>query len=71
MAHMMLDSFQRADLIEAARRGVDGVDSIVERLKEQSPHAFHTSSTLTSRVFYHKPCLGTPYRRFVTEKVQG
>jgi hypothetical protein len=64
---MMLDAFQRADLIEAARHGVEGVDSTVERLKQESPHAFHTSSTLASRVFYHKPAMGTPYRKFVDE----
>jgi hypothetical protein len=61
----MLDLFQRADLIDAARRGVSGINRTIQKLKRECPQAFHTDDTLASRIFYHRPPEHTPCRGFV------
>lgn len=62
---MKLNANQQADLISAADSGVDSIDAMVERLKQECPTAFHTSSTLLTRVFFHRPAGETPYRSFI------
>ncbi|HZZ11747.1 MAG TPA: hypothetical protein VFE79_13750 [Paraburkholderia sp.] len=60
-----LNAFQQADLIHASHGGVDNIDATVQKLKDESPNAFHTNTTLLTRVFFHKPAGETPFRSFV------
>jgi hypothetical protein len=67
---MKLNAMQQADLITAANRGVDNIDSTIRKLKEECPAAFHTNTSLLTRVFFHRPAGETPYRSFVRGSVQ-
>lgn len=67
---MKLNANQQADLITAADSGVESIDAMVERLKQECPTAFHTNSTLLTRVFFHRPAGETPYRSFIRGSVK-
>ena len=57
---MKLSSIQKADLISASNAGVDTIDAVIQRLKQECPNAFHTANTLPNRVFFHRPAEETP-----------
>jgi uncharacterized membrane protein len=59
---MKLTAIQQADLIGASNVGIDRVDAVIRKLKEECPSAFHTSTTLATRVFVHRPGDETPCR---------
>ncbi|WP_175920756.1 hypothetical protein [Burkholderia latens] len=61
----MLDERQRITLMYAARCGIRAIDGAIDVLKDENPNAFHTTSTLASRVFYHKPPDHTPCGGFI------
>ena len=63
--YMMLDLFQRANLIDATSRGISEINRTIQRLKKECPQAFHTKETLASRMFYHRPPEHTPCGGFV------
>jgi chemotaxis response regulator CheB len=62
---MKLTAIQQADLIGASNGGVDRIDAVIQKLKEECPNAFHTNTTLATRVFVHRPAAETPCRGFV------
>ena len=67
---MKLTANQQANLITAANGGVDSIDSIVQKLRQECPTAFHTNQSLLTRVFFHRPAGETPYRSFVRNSVR-
>ncbi len=67
----MLDPIQRADLMSAARSGMRGLEGLIQKLKKESPQAFHTHSSLATRVFYHKPSEHTPCCGFIDDASKG
>ena len=62
---MKLTANQQANLVTAANGGVDSIDATIQKLRQECPTAFHTSSTLLTRVFFHRPAGETPYRSFI------
>ena len=68
---MKLNAVQQADLIIASNAGVDRIDAVVEKLKRECPAAFHTDTTLPTRVFFHRPAKEMPCRGFVRGATQG
>jgi chemotaxis response regulator CheB len=68
---MKLNAIQQADLITASDGGVDSIDAVIQKLKQECPTAFHTHTTLLTRVFFHRPAGETPYRSFVRSSAQG
>jgi hypothetical protein len=67
---MKLTANQQANLITAADGGVDSINAMVEKLRQEWPTAFHTDTSLLTRVFFHKPAGETPCRSFVRNSVQ-
>ena len=67
---MQLNAFQQAALITAANEGVDTIDAAIEKLKQECPTAFHTDTTLPTRVFFHRPAEEMPCRGFVRGSTQ-
>jgi hypothetical protein len=67
---MKLNALQQADLITAAARGVDGIDEVIQKLKQECPTAFHTNTSLLTRVFFHRPAGEAPHRSFVRGSVE-
>jgi hypothetical protein len=63
----MLEQRQRVALMHAARRGIRAIDGAIGVIKDENPNAFHTTNTLRTRVFFHKPADHTPCRRFIDE----
>jgi hypothetical protein len=62
---MKLTAAQQADLISASAEGGDSIDAVIRKLKQECPNAFHTSTTLPTRIFFHRPGAETPCRGFV------
>jgi hypothetical protein len=67
---MKLNAMLQADLITAANRGIDNINAMIQKLKEEYPVAFHTDTSVLTRVFFHRPAGDRPDRSFVRGSVQ-
>ncbi|MXN76573.1 hypothetical protein GR157_17775 [Burkholderia sp. 4701] len=52
-------------LMAAVPFGIDRIEQVTARLRQEYPGAFHSTDSLPEREFAHEPQSGIPHRRYM------